>query len=164
MPRSGSGIWAIFASTSFSPSALLARAPRRAAVFSSSARSAIAARSSPVNPFDFFSSTDFILNLQDIHRVSNTTSSEIVLVGLSAWQDVRWPSRDCAKSANFQLTLRDALTRQKDKSRPFRYIAESDEKRKNLRSIASCRRKIKPLFFTRASSLRWFTGGHRRSL
>src|SRR6266516_4447675 len=44
--RSGSGISAIFASTSLSPSALAARGPRRAAAFSSWARSFIAARSS----------------------------------------------------------------------------------------------------------------------
>src|SRR5882724_2268990 len=49
MARSGSGISAIFASTSLSPSALSARGPRRA----SWARSFIAARSSSVNPADF---------------------------------------------------------------------------------------------------------------
>src|SRR5262249_43261101 len=47
MARSGSRISAIFASTSFSPSAL------DAAAFSSFARSFIAARSSAVNPLDF---------------------------------------------------------------------------------------------------------------
>src|SRR5215212_4619200 len=52
MARSGSGISAIFASTSLSPSALPARGPRRAAAFSSWARSLIAARSSSVNPLD----------------------------------------------------------------------------------------------------------------
>src|SRR6266508_6920740 len=55
MARSGSGISAIFASTSLSPSALPARGPRRAATFSSWARSFIAARSSSVNPLDFLS-------------------------------------------------------------------------------------------------------------
>src|SRR5574341_2137510 len=50
MARSRSGISAIFASTSLSPSAL--PAPRRAAAFSSWARSLIAARSSSVNPLD----------------------------------------------------------------------------------------------------------------
>src|SRR5262249_52771295 len=45
-----SGISAIFASTSLSPSALSARRPRRAAAFSSWARSLIAARSSSANP------------------------------------------------------------------------------------------------------------------
>jgi hypothetical protein len=44
--RSGSGISAIFASRTFSPSA------RRASAFSSLARSSIAARFSAVNPFD----------------------------------------------------------------------------------------------------------------
>src|SRR5215211_330657 len=52
MARSGSGISAIFASTSLSPSALPARGPRRAPAFSSWARSLIAARSSSVNPLD----------------------------------------------------------------------------------------------------------------
>src|SRR5947209_4141025 len=52
MVRSDSGISAIFASTSLSPSALPARGPRRAAAFSSWARSFIAARSSSVNPLD----------------------------------------------------------------------------------------------------------------
>src|SRR6266508_2901337 len=52
MARSGSGISAIFASTSLSPSTLPARGPRRAAAFSSWARSLIAARSSSVNPLD----------------------------------------------------------------------------------------------------------------
>ena len=52
MARSGSGISAIFASRSVSPSAFLARGPRRAAAFSSWARSRIAARSSSVNPLD----------------------------------------------------------------------------------------------------------------
>ena len=52
MARSGSGISAIFASTSASPSALPARGPRRAAAFTSWARSFIAARSSSVNPLD----------------------------------------------------------------------------------------------------------------
>src|SRR5438034_6530426 len=52
--RSGSGISAIFSSTSASPSALAARGPRRAAVFSSWAWSFIAARSSAVNPPDDF--------------------------------------------------------------------------------------------------------------
>src|SRR6266487_2470926 len=52
MARSRSGISAIFASTSLSPSALPARGPRRAAAFSSWARSLIAARSSSVNPLD----------------------------------------------------------------------------------------------------------------
>src|SRR5438445_8699521 len=52
MARSGSGISAIFASTSLSPSALPARGPRRAAAFSSWARSLIAARSSCVNRLD----------------------------------------------------------------------------------------------------------------
>src|SRR3981189_2388768 len=52
MARSGSGISAIFASTSLSPSALPARGPRRAAAFSSWARSLIAVRSSSVNPLD----------------------------------------------------------------------------------------------------------------
>src|SRR5215510_426716 len=47
--RSGSDISAIFASRSLSPSALAARGPRRAAVFSSWEYSFIAARSSPVN-------------------------------------------------------------------------------------------------------------------
>jgi hypothetical protein len=49
--RSGSGISAIFASTSLSPSALLLLA--RASAFSSLARSFIAAFSSSVNPLDF---------------------------------------------------------------------------------------------------------------
>src|SRR5207247_4459324 len=53
MARSGSGISAIFASTSPSPSAWSARWPRRASAFSSWARSFIAARSSSVNPLDF---------------------------------------------------------------------------------------------------------------
>ena len=48
MARSGSGISAIFASTSLSPSAL----PARAVAFSSWARPLIAARSSSVNPLD----------------------------------------------------------------------------------------------------------------
>ena len=52
MTRSRSGIPAIFASTSLSPSALPARGPRREAAFSSLARSFIAARSSSVNPFE----------------------------------------------------------------------------------------------------------------
>src|SRR3989475_7611457 len=52
MARSGSGISAIFASTALSPSALSAREPRRAAAFSSWARSFIAARSSSVNPLN----------------------------------------------------------------------------------------------------------------
>src|SRR3954471_17028237 len=52
MTRSGSGISAIFASTSLSPSALPARGPRRAGAFSSWARARIAARSSSVNPLD----------------------------------------------------------------------------------------------------------------
>src|SRR5262245_65068164 len=52
MVRSASGISAIFASTSLSPSALPARGPRRASAFSSLARSLIAARSSSVNPLD----------------------------------------------------------------------------------------------------------------
>src|SRR5918996_1552849 len=51
--RSACGISAIFASTSLSPSAFLAREPRRASAFSSRARSFIAARSSAVNPLDF---------------------------------------------------------------------------------------------------------------
>jgi hypothetical protein len=46
------GISAIFASTSLSPSVLPARESRRAAVFTSWARSLIAARSSSVNPLD----------------------------------------------------------------------------------------------------------------
>jgi len=50
MARSGSGISAIFASASPSPSAFCARRPRRASAFSSWARSFIAARSSSVNP------------------------------------------------------------------------------------------------------------------
>jgi hypothetical protein len=50
MTRSGSCISAIFASTSLSPSALPAGGLRRAAAFSSWARSFIAARSSSVNP------------------------------------------------------------------------------------------------------------------
>src|SRR5262249_46303624 len=53
MPRSGSGISAIFASTSLSPSAWSARGPRRVSFFSSWTRSFIAARSSSVNPLDF---------------------------------------------------------------------------------------------------------------
>src|SRR5438105_2230538 len=52
MARSRSGISAIFASTSLSPSALPARGLRREAAFSSWARSLIAARSSSVNPVD----------------------------------------------------------------------------------------------------------------
>ena len=51
MARSGSGISAIFASTSLSPSALFLFA--RASAFSSLARSFIAARSSAVNPLDY---------------------------------------------------------------------------------------------------------------
>src|SRR6516162_5275798 len=50
MARSGCDISAIFASTSLSPSALFALAPRRAAALSSWARSLIAARSSSANP------------------------------------------------------------------------------------------------------------------
>src|SRR5574341_1323404 len=53
MARSGSGISAIFASTSLSPAAL--SAPRRVAAFSSWARSFIALRSSSVNPSNFLS-------------------------------------------------------------------------------------------------------------
>src|SRR5579871_2425282 len=49
MTRSGAGISAILASTSLSPSAALAREPRRAALFISWACSCIAARSSSVN-------------------------------------------------------------------------------------------------------------------
>src|SRR5205823_10327304 len=52
IPRSCSGISAIFASTSLSPSALPARGLRREAAFSSWARSLIATRSSSVNPLD----------------------------------------------------------------------------------------------------------------
>src|SRR6476661_2842686 len=51
MERSGSGISAIFASTSLSPSALSLAA--RASAFISRARSFIAARSSSVNPLAF---------------------------------------------------------------------------------------------------------------
>src|SRR5206468_3810859 len=63
MARSGSGIAAIFASTSLSPSAsfFFARAPRRASAFSSWARSFIAARSSSVNPMDFLSIVAMLL-------------------------------------------------------------------------------------------------------
>ena len=50
MARSGSGISAIFASTSLSPSARFFLA--RASALSSRARSLIAARSSSVNPWD----------------------------------------------------------------------------------------------------------------
>src|SRR5690348_6197647 len=53
MARSGSRISAIFASTAPSPS-VLSRGPRRAAAFSSWTRSFIAARSSSVNPLNFF--------------------------------------------------------------------------------------------------------------
>src|SRR5437867_9381369 len=53
MARSGSDISAIFASTTLSPSALSARGPRLADVFSSWTRSFIAARSSSVNPVNF---------------------------------------------------------------------------------------------------------------
>src|SRR3712207_4459250 len=59
MPRSGCDISAILVSTSRSPSALLARGPRRAAALSSWARSFIAARSSAVNPFDEVRLADF---------------------------------------------------------------------------------------------------------
>src|SRR5215218_6910280 len=52
MARSGSGISAIFASRSLSPSAFFLFT--RASAFSSWARSLIAARSSSVNPLDFF--------------------------------------------------------------------------------------------------------------
>src|SRR5215213_2797896 len=52
MARSGSGISAIFASRSLSPAARFLFA--RASAFSSLARSFIAARSSAVNPSDFF--------------------------------------------------------------------------------------------------------------
>jgi hypothetical protein len=48
-------ISAIFASTALSPSALSARGPRRAAAFSSLARSFIAPRSSSENPSDVLS-------------------------------------------------------------------------------------------------------------
>ena len=51
MARSGSGISAIFASRSLSPSAFFLFA--RASAFSSLARSLIAACSSAVNPLDF---------------------------------------------------------------------------------------------------------------
>ena len=50
MARSGSGIAAIAASTSASPSAFFAPLPRREAAFTSRARSFIAARSSSENP------------------------------------------------------------------------------------------------------------------
>jgi len=53
MVRSDSGISAIFASRSASPSALPVRDPRRASAFSSRVRSLIAARSSSVNPWAF---------------------------------------------------------------------------------------------------------------
>src|SRR5256886_8316084 len=53
MARSGSAISAIFASTSLSPSARSARAPRCAAALSSWMRSFIATRSSSVNPLNF---------------------------------------------------------------------------------------------------------------
>src|ERR687897_1704462 len=53
MTRSGSGISAIFASTSLSPSAFAARVLRRASAFTSWARSFIADRSASVNPSDF---------------------------------------------------------------------------------------------------------------
>src|SRR5207253_7633659 len=53
MARSGSRISAIFASTALSPSALSAREPRSADLFSSWTCSFIAARSSSVNPLNF---------------------------------------------------------------------------------------------------------------
>src|SRR4029453_14222094 len=53
--RSGSGISAILASTSPSPSALPARGPRRASAFSSLVRSFIAPRSSSVRPVNVLS-------------------------------------------------------------------------------------------------------------
>src|SRR5215213_4799625 len=52
MARSGSGISAIFASTALSPAARFLFA--RSSAFNSLARSLIAARSSAVNPSDFF--------------------------------------------------------------------------------------------------------------
>jgi hypothetical protein len=57
MTRSASGISAILASTSRSPSALslAAREPRRASAFSSRVRSFIAPRSSSVSPWNFSS-------------------------------------------------------------------------------------------------------------
>jgi hypothetical protein len=64
MARSWSGISAIFASTSLSPSALVAREPRRAADFTSWARSLIAARSSSVNRLGAFLSAMFATSLQ----------------------------------------------------------------------------------------------------
>src|SRR5947209_16046405 len=54
MARSGSDISAIFARTALSPSALSARGPRPAEVFISWTYSFIAARSSSVNPLNFF--------------------------------------------------------------------------------------------------------------
>src|SRR3989442_5835645 len=59
LARSGSGIAAIFASTSLSPSALSLFA--RAAALSSWLRSFIAARSSSVNPLDFLLSAVVLL-------------------------------------------------------------------------------------------------------
>src|SRR5205807_7411428 len=59
MARSGSGISAILASTSLSPSALFLLT--RSSAFSSLARSFIAARSSSVNPLDFLLITAVLL-------------------------------------------------------------------------------------------------------
>src|SRR4029450_7810938 len=61
MARSGSGISAIFASTSLSPSAFFARELRRASAFSSWARSFIAARSSAVNALGFLLAAGVVL-------------------------------------------------------------------------------------------------------
>ena len=63
MARSGSGISAIFARTSLSPSAVsfLARGPRRASAFSSRARSFIADRSSSENPSEVLSAAVALL-------------------------------------------------------------------------------------------------------
>jgi hypothetical protein len=71
MARSWSGISAIFASTSLSPSALVAREPRRAAGFTSWARSLIAARSSSVNPLDAFLSAIFHTSMRANFRPSH---------------------------------------------------------------------------------------------
>src|SRR6266702_827911 len=94
MTRSGFGISAIFASTSLSPSVLSPLGPRRAAAFSSRARSFIAARSSSVNPLDVLPIAvvllaDFCVTFVAVFFSAIARSSSCQL---SSWIRIRLPA------------------------------------------------------------------------
>src|ERR671911_1679413 len=126
MARSVSGISAIFASRSLSPSAFFLFA--RSSAFGSLARSLIAARSSAVNPSDFFrllvpscagSAVSYSVRQEEVYSRPRTLASRFLIGPVTRLGGVRESAREARSPASAAALIEAGAVRRHADPRPL---------------------------------------------